>query len=213
MKNVIDVQVDNQKFDERKSSGSALLTNAKCGINISVEPYSINRMDIDHAREIAQRLLIEHGLIDWQIKLNTNKRRLGICKEYIKQIELSRLYVERNEIEHVRDTILHEIAHGLVGARHGHDSVWKEMCVRLGCTPRACEDEADMPDGDWHAKCPSCRKVFTMHRKPKSVRGRYCVACGPDHGRLNFSNIKISYRKRVERASETDTVQLMLKIF
>lgn len=170
-------------------------------------------MDIEHAVEIGKRLLLEHGLIDWQLKLNRNKRRLGTCKQYLKQIELSEVYIERNEIEHVRDTILHEIAHALVGVDHGHDAVWKDMCVRLGCKPKACENDVDMPVGDWQARCPSCRQTFTRHRKPKSIRGMYCIACGPEQGRLTFSNIRIKYQERVDKAHEHDNVQLMLKIF
>jgi predicted SprT family Zn-dependent metalloprotease len=170
-------------------------------------------MDLDHATEIALRLIRQRGLVDWSFKLNNNKRRLGACKEYIKCIELSQQYVLRNNIEHVTDTILHEIAHALVGVAHGHDQVWKEMCIRLGCTPKACEDEVDMPEGDWRAHCPSCKQLFHRHRKPVSLRGMYCIPCGPEAGRLTFSNAKINYQKRVEKASGSEHVQLMLKIF
>jgi predicted SprT family Zn-dependent metalloprotease len=170
-------------------------------------------MEVDHATEIANRLLRENGLIDWDVRLNKNKRRLGACKQYLKRIELSEHYVQRNEIEHVIDTILHEIAHALVGCEHGHDAVWKEMCMRLGCKPKACEGDVDMPAGDWHAQCQSCKQDFFRHRKPLSVRGMYCIKCGPEAGRLTFANEKVKYQKRVERASQNDTVQLMFKFY
>jgi predicted SprT family Zn-dependent metalloprotease len=170
-------------------------------------------MDPDHATEIAKRLIRENGLIDWSFGLNRNKRRLGACKEYLKRIELSEHYVKRNEIAHVRDTILHEIAHALVGAEHGHDAVWKNMCLRLGCSPKACENEVDMPVGDWRAQCQGCRQNFNRHRKPVSLRGMYCLACGPEKGKLNFTNSKIKYQRRIEKQRENENVQLMLNIF
>lgn len=38
-----------------------------------------------------------------------------------------------NEFE---DTVLHEFAHVMVGARHGHDSEWKLACEVVGCSGR-----------------------------------------------------------------------------
>lgn len=170
-------------------------------------------MNIGEATVLAKQLISEHGLIGWSFKLNKNKRQLGICKEHIKQIELSEHFVTRNSDHVVLDTILHEIAHALVGTEHGHDAVWKEMCLKLNCTPKSCDHHAQMPEGYWSAKCPSCRKVFNRHRKPRNIRGLYCVACGPGRGSLAFSNIKITYQKRAGRAAQNGIVQLMLKIF
>jgi hypothetical protein len=87
------------------------------------------------------------------------------------------------------------------------------MCVRLGCNPKSCEMNVEMPTGDWRAQCPSCRELFTRHRRPVSLKGMYCLSCGPEVGRLSFSNTKINYQRRVEKASQSDHVQLMLKIF
>ena len=136
-----------------------------------------------------------------------------MCKEYLKRIELSEHYVARNDRAHVVDTILHEIAHALVGTQHGHDTVWKAMCVTLGCQPRACGTGAEMPSGDWQAQCLCCREVFSRHRKPEHHGSLYCVACGPEKGKLKFSNVKLQYHKQVQKAQRHDCVQLMLKIF
>lgn len=171
-------------------------------------------MDKFEAATLARDLLDAHGLPGWAVKLNRNKRQLGVCKEYIKRIELSEHYVTRNSREMVIDTILHEIAHALVGVQHGHDAVWKSMCVRLGCTPLSCDKNVDMPEGDWRAECPTCRKVFTRHKKPKSLRGFYCTKCGPVNGALLYTNLRIKYEQRVHQASKmADAKQLMLKFF
>lgn len=34
----------------------------------------------------------------------------------------------------IKDTVLHEIAHAIVGNEHGHDGVWKECAQRIGST-------------------------------------------------------------------------------
>jgi predicted SprT family Zn-dependent metalloprotease len=172
-------------------------------------------MDKFDATTLARNLLNDHGLPSWDVKLNNNKRQLGVCKEYLKRIELSEHYVTRNPREMVVDTILHEIAHALVGVEHGHDAVWKEMCKRLGCTPKSCDKKVEMPEGDWRAECPTCHKLFTRHRKPKSLRGFYCTKCGAVDGALLYTNLRLKYEKRVTQAATKNegAKQLMLKIF
>ncbi len=170
-------------------------------------------MDILEANHLAHLLIGKHRLDGWTFRLNNGRRQLGLCREDRKSIELSRHYVLRNEREHVMDTLLHEIAHALVGTRHGHDSVWKEMCATLGCTARSCETSAVMPDGKWKAQCPSCRKIYSQHRRPRYSRGLYCRHCGPELGRLLFNNDEISYQLRRDRAGNREAAQLMLKLF
>ena len=36
--------------------------------------------------------------------------------------------------EELIDTVLHEVAHALVGPEHNHDRVWKLAAMRIGCT-------------------------------------------------------------------------------
>lgn len=38
--------------------------------------------------------------------------------------------------EDIKDTVLHEIAHAIVGGRHHHDCVWKACCNKMGCKPQ-----------------------------------------------------------------------------
>jgi predicted SprT family Zn-dependent metalloprotease len=46
---------------------------------------------------------------------------MGLCLYEPKAIELSLHFIERNAEDVIRDTLLHEIAHALVGPGHGHD--------------------------------------------------------------------------------------------
>ena len=43
-----------------------------------------------------------------------------------------------NSIEETKDVVLHEIAHALTGRGHGHDAVWKRMCIKVGARPERC---------------------------------------------------------------------------
>jgi len=154
-------------------------------------------MELNRATEIATSLMNLHGLPDWLFRLNKSKRCLGVCKAGERTIELSAAYVFQNSEEHVRDTILHEIAHALVGIQHGHDNVWKEMCVILGCLPKACDNTAVLPEGSWQARCSSCLTSFTRHRRPDSLSGMHCRKCGPERGRLLFKNLRKGTFKQI----------------
>ncbi len=171
-------------------------------------------MELTEASNLAQELMQRYGLTEWSFFFNRNKRRLGVCRQHAKTIELSEHYVVRNSLHHVRDTILHEIAHALVGTDHGHDEVWRAKCLELGCAPRACDNAAAMPVGEWQATCPGCRELFNRHRKPRNLRSLYCLACGPDKGKLIFASPRASYNRRIERAvKRPEAVQLMLNLF
>jgi predicted SprT family Zn-dependent metalloprotease len=98
---------------------------------------------------------------------------------------LSAHFAERNGDDEVRDTILHEIAHALVGPGHGHDGVWKAKCREIGARPEACYGAGvEMPRGRWRACCPGCERVFDRHRRPKRADGWFCRGCGPTAGKL-----------------------------
>ncbi len=157
-------------------------------------------MHLDSAKQIAHELMHSFGLSDWTFKFNNTKRMLGICKAGVKRIELSAAYVFQNDEEHVRDTILHEIAHAIVGVEHGHDDVWKDMCIKIGCKPKACDNSAVLPAGAWQARCSCCFTLFSRHRKPAMIKGMYCKRCGPAKGKLLFKKVRKATFKPVKAA-------------
>src|SRR5205823_2547794 len=122
---------------------------------------------------LALELISSHDLHGWKFAFNRRKRAMGLCVYQRKTIELSAYLVDRNGSEPIFDTILHEIAHALVGPKHGHDAVWKRKCTEIGARPERC-GQADMPEGRWRAACPVCLKAFHRHRQPKQVRGWFC---------------------------------------
>ena len=86
--------------------------------------------------------MAQHGLLGWVFKFNRRKRQMGICfyphQGRPGRIELSIYFVEKNSEEEIRDTILHEIAHALVGPKHAHDAVWRAKYIEIGAVPKRC---------------------------------------------------------------------------
>src|SRR4051794_33690107 len=98
------------------------------------------------ARQLAVDLMANHGLHDWTFAFNRRRRSLGYCWYNRQAIELSVYFVERNGLESIRETVLHEIAHALVGPGHGHGPVWQAKALEVGCKPERL-GRALMPDG------------------------------------------------------------------
>jgi predicted SprT family Zn-dependent metalloprotease len=142
-------------------------------------------MDIKKAEKLAHALMQEHGLIKegWQFRWDKAKRRFGQCVYGKRHIKLSRALSAINTEEDVRDTILHEIAHGLTGTGHGHDNVWKAQCIKVGARPERCYDSRKVATirGSWVATCPGCKHEFTRFKAPQILHS--CGYCS--HGRFN----------------------------
>jgi predicted SprT family Zn-dependent metalloprotease len=133
---------------------------------------------------LANGLLAWYGLNDWTFTFNRRKTEMGLCLYSIKRIELSRYFVELNSAEAIQETLLHEIAHALVGPGHGHDSVWKQQCLKIGAKPERLCYTVTMPEGPWRAQCGYCGMLHSKHRKPKHLVGWFCARCGRERGRL-----------------------------
>jgi predicted SprT family Zn-dependent metalloprotease len=134
-------------------------------------------VDLGDARVLALTLMREHGLTEWRLVFDRAKTRAGVCRPIRKEIGLSRPLTELHSVEEVTDTILHEIAHALVGPNHGHDARWRAMAQSIGCSATRCvPDDAPRVEGQWVGTCPAGHRV-TTHRRPERVRS--CDVCNP----------------------------------
>lgn len=140
-------------------------------------------MEVQQALAMGRRLVREHGLDGWTVVADRAKTRAGVCRFARRQIGLSAPLTALHSEDEVRDTVLHEIAHALVGPEHGHDAVWRAKAREIGSSGERCVP-ADAPrvEGDWVGRCPRGHER-TRHKAPQRLMS--CGTCSrrfdPDH--------------------------------
>lgn len=92
---------------------------------------------------LATRLMDEHLDKSWTLEFTNRWGVAAYCHGGEKKIGLNVRHIRNSPTAEVRDSILHEIAHALVGASHSHDQVWAQTAVELGGSARI---EANTPD-------------------------------------------------------------------
>jgi len=139
-------------------------------------------MNLEKTRNIAIRLMRQHGLSDYTFKWDKAVRRFGSCNGRMKTITLSRPMTQHESNEkRVTNTILHEIAHGLDYKNRGysnHDSQWKRLAKSIGCSGERCSSSSGVDKSmfmKWVVSCPNCEKDFYYARKAKVVKA--CGSC------------------------------------
>lgn len=134
----------------------------------------------------ARGVMDSFGLNDWAFGWDNARRRLGACHYSDCRITMSRHFVRMNGGAELRETLLHEVAHALVGRGHGHDATWKAMARRVGCRPVRC-GRADMPAGRIVATCGGCSRIYRRHRVARAGVRHWCRRCGPALGALSWA--------------------------
>lgn len=144
------------------------------------EVTQVPAMSLAEIQTLGHQLLREHevksGLESgWQFGFDLAPSRGGICKYNEKQLSLSITYCLRASKAEIIDTILHEIAHAIVGHRHGHDAVWKAAAARIGCTAERCHRvKHTLPR--WQGRC-GCEKKWERQRLTRRTRTWICTTC------------------------------------
>lgn len=133
-------------------------------------------MDLANAETLARAYMDAHGLADWSFGFDRAKRRLGQTDYATRTITISRHYAENGDRELVRNTMLHEIAHALVGPGQGHGAAWQEQARTLGIDPRATAHDIPELPAKYIGTCPNGH-AHTRHRRPRGQHS--CLACAP----------------------------------
>lgn len=121
----------------------------------------------------AGALLKRHGLKGWRFAFDNATRRAGSCRFGTRTITLSR-HLARNAPEaEILDTLLHEIAHALVGPRHNHDAVWRAKAIELGSSGERCHDLRFAPPR-YIVSCRNGCWSATAERRRRNVVCRKC---------------------------------------
>lgn len=130
--------------------------------------------------------LINKYLNDFTFEFDSAKNRFGRCKYTLRTITISKHLTMFNSEEEFKDTVLHEIAHGLVGVGNGHNEIWKDKCVEIGCRPERFYSEENINMGyKYLYECPLCDVSIEKHRKMK--RRRACGKCCDKYNQGKFS--------------------------
>lgn len=135
-------------------------------------------MDKSTAQALARRMMDAHGLTDWRFVFDRATSRFGQCRYGTRTISLSGPLTALNSEDEVRDVILHEIAHALVGPGHGHGPVWKAKAREIGNSGNRTHS-AEIPQGRWAMTCPNCGKTAHFQRRPRVTRA--CGKCCREH--------------------------------
>ena len=174
----------------------------KCGDDIWQVPYvelkresspvsqSEKRSRLIEIEKEAETLLEKHGLERWRFGFDQAARRGGRCVFDRQEISVSEQFAYAASEDEVTDTILHEIAHAIVGPKHGHDAIWKATAKRIGCSARVTHD-VDFSSARWILTCPTCDWRIPRFRRRK---GLVCAECGgnvefqPNEGKARTSD-------------------------
>lgn len=130
------------------------------------------------AYQMFDELARVNGLTGWHLTFDRAVTRLGQCRVSRREISLSMPFLALNDEQEVRGVILHEIAHALAGAGHGHDATWRNVCRRIGADPARINETAVVKDAPWSFICACGRTAGKRHRRSRSVQYGTCGVCG-----------------------------------
>jgi predicted SprT family Zn-dependent metalloprotease len=152
-------------------------------------------MKLSEAQELAISLMDKYSLLDkgWYFEYDNAKRRFGRCSYYDRKITLSKELTMLNDVNRVKNTILHEIAHALVGSGNGHNRVWQNKAIEIGCDGKRCysTDLVATPKANYVAYCPKCNKEYKRMKRITSSHscGVCCKSYNPNY-KLEFKRVK-----------------------
>lgn len=131
--------------------------------------------DLDDVRRLAQALIDEHLPTGWVFAYDHARRRAGATHFTHRRITLSRHLTARYDDATNHQTLLHEIAHALVGPEVGHGRAWLAAARRLGYTGGVRHSgEAAVELARWAGTCPA---GHVLHRFRRPTRELSCGRC------------------------------------
>lgn len=83
-------------------------------------------------KTMAFNLMKKHDVLLLNFKFGYSKKALGSCSSKTIIIQLN--HALKSDIRDVKNTILHEIAHAIVGVKAGHRIKWQNKAIELGVT-------------------------------------------------------------------------------
>ena len=131
-----------------------------------------NWVRLDAIAKQADELIAKHSLTDWRFRFDSANRRGGLCSFSEQIISLSEQYCLHAQDDEIIDTILHEIAHALVGPEHGHDKVWQSKAREIGCSGERTHNSIFTPP-NYIMTCQQCGWFTGRHKRRRLI----CKKC------------------------------------
>lgn len=160
-------------------------------------------MDLNKASWMAKQLMKEHGIGDWGFRFAKSVNNLGFCSYGRREIALSVSHTALGSEERVRNTILHEIAHALVGPHHDHDNTWRSKALEIGCDGQRCSTVK--PEERVEKRyIIVCSVHGTVGQKSMHVRGarpKSCGRCSPTFNPAFMLQTKLNPAYHTQRES------------
>ncbi len=136
----------------------------------------IQKNKLEDIKILAIELMKKHNLKGWIFKWSNASRRFGSCNKNNKTISLSKLHAIYDDIFLVKDTILHEIAHGLTPKNFSaHGKEWKENALKIGCKPISYKKSniSEKLSCKYIGICAKCEKKIFLNKRSKYI----CRSC------------------------------------
>jgi len=140
-------------------------------------------VNVQQTKDLTVKLLTHFGLYakGWTFILGHEKELLGQCSYQAKTIKISKHLIGQGTDYEITDTVLHEIAHALVGGGHGHNCVWRAKCREIGAQPKQYADSLsyEVPH-KYEIQCQTHGTIAKRHRKLKKgmLQRTFCRDCG-----------------------------------
>ena len=112
----------------------------------------------------------------WVFGFDLATSRAGVCRYAERRIDLSVSYCLAATRAEIEDTMLHEIAHAIVGPRHNHDAVWKSKAREIGCAGERCH-RVQHSTPKWVGECGCGQQWFRQTLQRRMMHNRACARC------------------------------------
>lgn len=146
-------------------------------------------MNLKTLQRTAREMLKSYGLNEWWFSFDRSVRRFGCCHYKDRNITMSRAMSKLNDDARCLNTLLHEIAHALVGHGHGHNQVWRAKAISIGCDGKRLYSSATTATVGWKYSgiCSDCGKVIGQYHRRRKLYHRLCRNVNaPNRGRMDY---------------------------
>ena len=155
--------IKNSKFKLRKNKKNYMSKN-------KIEKY---KSEFKNFYDEANLKLQKFNLNDWKVTFDYAKRRAGACIYSKKELSFSIYFLRNSSSFDLNDTLLHEISHALVGPNQGHNHIWKQKALSIGCTGKVYHS-LNFTNPGWIKYCSNLCWEQTCYRRKQNLICKIC---------------------------------------